>query len=281
MATDGLSLVGFMDEAQAMNHFRDNCRQPDNSDAALKAVWHQAKAQLGAPVTNAGMPDIQPLTQQELGGLTAQPVLVAAMNGYPGSTYCRVEIDPLLAFQLFIDKERSAHHCNHLGPSSTFDEIAKACLPTSVAHESVQQIAQNNSAMVKSRSLNMQMGVKGIFPDPNGNGPVAMGCQIVLPLPLVHVVRFNGRCYLHNGFHRSLGLRNAGITHIPCLFRDVPDAASVGIRAPEATFQLPLLESSDPPTLAHYTRGSAWPIKLRAASRILLVTWSDYIVYDE
>jgi hypothetical protein len=281
MATDGLSLVGFMDEALAIAHLRNHCKQPDNSDAALKAIWQQAIAQLGAPVAKAGLPDIQQLSAPELKSIIAEPVLAEALKSYPGSAFCRVEIDPLLAYQFFICKERSSHHCSHVGPQSSFDELAKVCLPTSAVNEPVQQIRQDNSALIKSRSLNMQMGPRGIFADPAGHGPNAMGFQIFMPLPLAHVVRLNGRCYLHNGFHRALGLRGAGVTHIPCLFREVPDAAAAGIRVPEASFQLQLLESSNPPTLAHYTRGSAWPVKLRSASRILHVTWSDYIVYDE
>lgn len=279
MATDGLSLVGFMEEAQAINFLRNNCKQDDSSDTALKTIWQQATAKLGAPIGNAGKPDIQNLSKPELDGLMSQELLRKAIaETYPGSTYCRVEIDPLLAYQFSVDMERSDHHCNHVNTESSFDELAKFCLPTTRVHEPVQQFTQDQSALVKSRSLNMRLSYAGIFTD--ANGPTAMGFNIVLSMPIAHVVRFNGRCYLHNGFHRSVGLRKAGITHIPCLLRDVPDAASAGI-APPGTFAQSLLESANPPTLAHYTSGLAWPVKLRATSRILHVSWSDYIVYDE
>lgn len=281
MSTDGLSLIGFMEEAQAIAFLRNNCKQDDHSDAALKTTWQQAKEKLGPAVSNAGKPDIQNFNKQELDGLLKEPLLAKAINEtYPGSTFCRVEIDPLLAYQFSVDMERSESHCNHVNSQSSHEEIARFCLPTTEVHEPIQQFTQGQSALIKSRSLNMRMHYAGIFLDPNGNGPNGMGFQIILSLRLAHVVRFENRCYLHNGFHRSVGLRKAGITHIPCLIRDVSDAPSAGI-APPGTFPLSLLESNDPPTLAHYSRGSAWPVKLRSQSRILHVSWSDYIVYDE
>src|SRR5258707_14608573 len=100
MATQGLSLVGLMEEAQAITFLKNNCKHDDNSDTALKTIWQQAVEKLGAPIANAGRPDIQNLTKPELDGLMAQEVLRKAVTEtYPGSTYCRVEIDPLLAYQ--------------------------------------------------------------------------------------------------------------------------------------------------------------------------------------
>jgi|SRR5579884_777336 len=279
MPTSGLSLVGFMDQSHALAHLKRECVPTNNDDAVLTREWQQATALLGAPVARAGYPEILDLDTNQNASLMRHKNLVDALNTYPGSRFARIEIGPLLAYQFHIDIERSAHHCSHLRADSTFDEIAAACLPSSVVMDEVQKLTQQQSAIIKSRSLNIRMGLRGIFHD--ANGPNAMGFAVFLALPVTHVTRFNGRCYLHNGYHRALGLLQAGITHMPCLFRDAATAEEAGIGAPPATFPLTLLESANPPTLAHFGRGSAWPVKLRAASRILHISWADYVLFDE
>lgn len=279
MATNGLSLVGFMTQAEAIEHLKRVCVPPDITDAALTQAWQQAVAQLGQPVQGAGNPQIQALDAVQTASLTKHKALTDALASYPGSSFQFVEIGPLLAYQTHVDEERAAHHCKHLNANSSFDEIATVCLPSSIVMDEVQQLTQQQSAIIKSRSLNMRMGVRGIFRD--ANGPNAMGFNVFLALPLVHVTRFNGRCYLHNGYHRALGLLRAGITRMACLFREALTADTAGIATPPATFPLTLLESPNPPTLIHFGRGSAWAVKLRAACRILHVSWSDYIMFDE
>jgi hypothetical protein len=278
MPADGLSLVGFMDQNQAVTYLRDHTIPADNSDAALISEWNQAFANLGAPVMNAGKPDIRDLSAAETASLMAHPYLVNALASFPGSKFALVEIDPLLAYQFSIYLTRSTHHCSHLGSQPSFDELARFCLPSAPVHDTIQQFLQPQSALIKSRSLNIQMGTRGIFT--NQNGPTAMGFEIQLSLPLAHVVRLNGRCYLHNGFHRAFGIRQAGVTHIPCIFRDVPDPNAAAINPP-STFPIALLESANPPTLAHLTRGSAWRVRLKNTSRILHISWAEYVAFDE
>jgi hypothetical protein len=73
----------------------------------------------------------------------------------------------------------------------------------------------------------------------------------------------------------------AGATHIPCVFRDVPTSEMAGIRTDGRTFPLSLLESSNPPTIGHFTSGRAYQIQLRAFSRIITVSWADHVVPEE
>lgn len=278
MPTPGLALVGFMDQQQAIRYLRDYTVQHDASDAALTKIWKAAVANLGGPVTNAGNPQIKAMPPSELAVILSKPYLASALARYPGAQFALVEIAPLLAYQFSIFVDRSTHHCDGLTPKSSLSEIINKCLPGAPVHDPVQQHLLDQSALLKSRSLNIRMGARGIFTNPNG--PQAMGFEIQLALPLMHVVRLNGRCYLHNGFHRAYGLGAAGITHAPCLFRDVPDANAAAITPPN-TFGLPLLESTNPPTLQHYIRGSASQVQLRNLSRVLHISWSEYVVFDE
>jgi hypothetical protein len=65
MPSPGLSLVGFLDQPEAMNHFLAACVPQDSAPAALIAEWNIAKQKLGAPIPNAGYPNVQPLPEAQ------------------------------------------------------------------------------------------------------------------------------------------------------------------------------------------------------------------------
>jgi hypothetical protein len=192
----------------------------------------------------------------------------------PGAEFKLVEIDPLLAYQFTVDTTRSDHHCAAFPKPPVNGDLLPVCLPIQLPSGEYHINHGIQSVIIKSRSLNLQMTAAGI-------GPNMAGMNFGWSIPMLHVVRLNGRCYLHNGFHRAFGARLAGATHIPCLLRDVPDPQSAGIHTDGSTFELPLLESNDPPTLGHFTQGFAHGVTLRALTRILHVSWASYAMYDE
>jgi hypothetical protein len=281
MPTPGLSLVGFLDQTAAITHLRDACVAPDPAEAALIAVWNSAKARLGPPIPGAGQPDIKPIPQQHepyiqqlCQTLWLQPLLNSV---WQGASFRLVEIDKLLAYQFSVDVNRSGHHCGVVSKPPTLAEMLPICLPHNPPSEDFAVIdnASRQSVLIKARSLNVLTVAQGRFPDNR------VGIAVGLASPLVHVVRNNGKCYLHNGYHRAYGLGRAGATHVPCIFRDVTDHASVGIKSDGSTFSAALLESNDPPALAHVTQGRAQVVSMRAMSRVIHVTWAEYAVPDE
>lgn len=280
MSTPGLSLVGFMDQQQAILHLTTACYPQDLDPAVLTAEWILAQQRLGPPVHNAGNPRIEaidPAYSVYLQHLEAQPVFQPG-GVLHGSTFQLVEIEPLLAFQFFIDEDRSTSHCNRLTKPPTSDELIELCLPLAPPTENIQPTPGPTSILLRARSLNLHIFGGGLITHPDLGQ--FLGVHFGLRLPYVQVVRHNGRCYLHNGFHRVFGARKAGADRIPCVFRDVSDHAAVGIRDGQ-TFSAPLLEGPNPPTLAHYTQGRAHPVAIRAHSRVLHVSWAEYVVADE
>lgn len=281
MPTPGLSLVGFMDQPNALNHLRRSCVPlPNAADADLIAVWQAAAAKLGTPIANCGTPEIKDAPASHHPYIDALTQLPWVVQSYPGQNFTRdhvklIEVDPLLAFQFTVDLARSAHHCGQLTGPPTIDQLFACCLPMSQPSENYDYQLQGQSAIIKSRSLNLRVQVHGII-----GGNIA-GLIFGASLPIVQVVRFNGRLFLHNGFHRAVGMRRAGATHIPCLLRDVSDAETVGLRTDGATFSEALLTSTNPPCVGHFTQGRATDVQIRATSRILHVSWSDYVWPDE
>jgi hypothetical protein len=291
MPTDGLSLVGFMDQQQAIQHLRVQCVPADPSDAALIAQWQTAQGRLGAPIANAGAPDIRDITGPDapyIQQLMQQPWVQQAftMFGYAAAQFKLVEIDKLLAYQFIVDKVRSNHHCAALNNPSVAD-LLPICLPqiqpvfSHMAPLIDAPPSQPQTIIIKVKNLSFQQVQPGIFNlNQNGYETVIAGTQMHVTLPFVHVVRFNGRHYLHNGFHRTWGARIAGATHVPCLIRDVLTPADAGIM-PGQTFPQQLLESANPPTMGHFSQNRAQEVQLRAMSRVMHISWSQTVMPDE
>lgn len=281
MPTAGLSLVGFMDEPQAIHHLKSACVPVVNSsDATLRADWVTAQGKIGPQIQNAGLPDIRPIPASHTAYATTLftlPWLVQAFQGQnvTATNVQLVEIDPLLAYQFTVDLTRSDHHCGQLSNPPSDAELFATCLPTAQPNENFNYQRLGQSAIIKSRSLNLRVLTEGIINN------TAAGIIFGAALPFVQVTRFNARCYLHNGFHRALGLRRRGATHLPCILRDVTDAESAGIRKDGGTFSEAVMTSANPPTVAHFSQGRALDVQIRAASRILHVSWADYIWAEE
>lgn len=277
MPIPGLSLVGFCDQHAGVQYLQNTCVPANPDPVALAAEWTAARAKLGPPVANAGMPDIQPLPPAQsayVAQLYAQPW---AQQLYTLATiqFAYVEIDPLLAYQLHISDGHAAAHGNGFSNPPTMDELLAVCLQQNRPPERWTTSYTAQSMLITAKDLNVRSLLQG---------PIAQnlaGLVYGIGLPWLHVVRFNGRCYLHNGFHRALAARRAGATHFPCVFRDVVTAAEVGIRQDGGTFTQQLLESNDPPTLAHYTGGRGYDVQLRIFSRALHVSWAEYVVPEE
>lgn len=275
MSTPASALFGFLSHDNATQWLRTGCVLPDASDQALSAMWQAAQARLGLPVPNAGLPDIVPLPPDGVSYVTTLlgqswvQERLQAVQAPRGVDFCLVEIDPLLAYQVHVDHDRSQTHGNGIPQNPTLQQQLDVCLPTIQTSEPLQIHQAPGAMMITSRSLNVRTLWQGYA----NSG--FLGIHVGMALPFVHVVRFNGRCYLHNGFHRAVALRARGVTHIPCIFREVSTAMDAGIQAAGA-FDQNLLESVNPPTLLHFTSGRTTDVNLKSFHRVLHVTWAEY-----
>jgi hypothetical protein len=285
MPTAGKSLVGFMSEEAGIKYLREVCHVAgDNSDARLSHEWRSARSKLGGPMDRVGTPEIKKIPDSHrsyIAALCEQDWLKEELNEtLSGATFQLVEIDPLLAMQFAVDTERSSYLTNLLPPSPSLDALLKTCLPSQKPAERIDFLRSNHkhSMLVVSRNLSLKVRREGAMPTETTAGTrLHVGIELIFPVPLVHVVRFNDRCYLHNGFHRAYGARLAGATHIPCIFREVNTPADVGI-AKNETFDLEALQSTNPPTLGHYTQGRAYDVQLKSLRKVLQVSWSEYML---
>ena len=278
MPSPGIVLIGFMPEQQAISYLAGTCFTINQSPAALSAEWRDAKAKIGPPVANAGNPSIEPIPahhQPYMQQLNALPWCIDMIQ--QGWDFRLVEIDPLLAFQSHVDLARSATHCNAIPKPPSVADLLPICLPLQIEPVPIQWSSYPHSFILKSRSLNLRM----MPPNPQMQPPNFIGIQWAVSLPFVQVVRFDNRCYLSNGYHRAYGAKEAGATHVPCLFREAQTFEEVGAQDGPAGIPRSVLESADPPTVSHFSAARGYSVSLKATTRIIHVTWSDYAMIDE
>lgn len=271
MATPGLASVGFMTKDYAVQFLGCECAPVNPDPAVLEAEWTAAVAAIGPAPANAGNPAIsdlpaayQPYAQQ----LQAVPDWQHIFAVNPHWQIKMVEIAPLLAFQFSVLNGKTNGHGVGLSSPPTIDELLQCCLPMTSINEGYVVTRQHASALIQARSLNVR---------PINFGETAPGVfslQIGVSLPFVHVVRFNGLCFLHNGYHRACAALAAGATEIPCVFRDVSTEAEIGI-APPGTFDFATLTSNNPPTLQHLANGHA--VNLVVKTRTVHLSWTDWV----
>lgn len=280
MPVEGRSLLGFMDPAFAIPYLQQATIPPDPSPDALHAIWEQARGQLGEPTNHPGEPEMLDLGPEHHAHLQAVAASPRLQNGFDGQPYefKLVEIDPLLAYQFDVNIERTEHLCAELGDPPSVATMLPVCLPTSLENIPFQLQGTGNSVVVVGRSANLKIQAHGQIGMDANFGVLLFGVAVGVSGPWVHVVRFEGRTFLRNGFHRVYGAKRAGATHVPCIVVNAPNWEFVGARGQGGTFERELLESDDPPTLAHYAEGRAWPVQLRRPTRIIEVSWSEYLL---
>jgi hypothetical protein len=287
MATAGLSLLGFMSQQDAIAHLLAHCVPVNPDIPALIVEWQAAQARKGAPMVG-GKPNIQDIptaNQPYVKTLMQQEWFTKFLALQPGAEFKLVEIDPLLTIHFMVDLERSTERCGALPQNPNVADLLPVCLPAKYSEEKINMVrlpdgqtkqVSVGALLLTARSLNVRVVDAGYF-----QADYKIGIQFGIPVPLVQVVRFNGRCYLYDGLHRTIGARRKGATHIPCIFRDVQSAGDVGLRSDRSTFALPVLEAADAPTVGHFTQGRAYEVQLKRYKRIVHVTWAEYAIVDE
>lgn len=269
----GISLVGFMREDQAVDYFRTMCVPADPSYDALRAEFESAKASLGPAMPRAGRPEIAQIPTEFIGYLTRLRKTWPVIETEAWDQKV-VEIEPLLATQPQICLPKVDGYGGGRMEQPSFDELLNVCLPAERPAVQPPTIsAQNQSIVMRTENMNIKLLYHGSL-----RLPGEFGILVGPGAPLVKVLKFNGRYYLANGFHRAFALRRRGATHLPCIFKEICEYRELGIEGP--TFDRSTMESSNSPTLGHFTQNRAYPVSLRKANRIIHISWSQHTIAE-
>jgi hypothetical protein len=279
MPIPGLSLVGFMDQGQAVAYLRDSCVLEQTRQRDLLLRWHSAQTRRGDPFPRAGDPDILDIPNSHDAYLEAvkKNPRYARTVGTMNPSFKLVEIVPLLAFQFHVCLSR-ADGLWTAGGRPPEDEIVNRCLPhipqkpTAIHYE---EIPESKTFRIVSDDLNVQVINWGQFLNPQQQPIYDEGLHAFITgltygegSSLVQVARFNGRCYLRNGYHRAYALGKLGVTHIPCILLDAPNFSDITERR-GGFFSRGLLESNNPPTCGHFINDRAYSVTLKTRKRII------------
>ncbi len=264
---------------------------PNASDSELLQEWSAAKSKLGPPIPRAGAPDVREFAPAEVAyirELCAQPWVQAMLKkpAYQEATFKLVEIGPLLAHQPFIDLERVDYSPRTGTPAVS--ELMPICLPRAQPKplEPPTVTSQNrHSIIIKSRKAHVEAFAPSLPAiEESGYEHTLAGVDLHWRVPFVNVVHLGGRYVLRTGYHRTFAAAKSGATHIPCLVRQLSNSDGAEASSDALDWlMMPrrVLESSNPPTVAHFVKGCAHKVMLRATSLVVQVTWSCHIMPDD
>lgn len=273
MPVPGIALVGCMALDVGVHYLATECVPSSLDQTALEAEWAAAVALLQEPLPNVGAPevlDVPDAHKDYVDALKASEQWQPLFEANPHWDVKLVEAGPLLAYQFQVLDSHADNHGDGLGEPPTLDQLFTTCLPMMPVSENFTWTRYGNSVLVETRALNLR-------PDllPVEGQPGAFIFRIGAALPFVHVVRFEGKYFLHNGYHRTCAALRKGATHVPCVIRDVGSPQEIGLGP--GTFSLEAFLTDNPPCMHQFATGQAYPVQLVVKTRTVQLNVSDWV----
>jgi hypothetical protein len=159
---------------------------------------------------------------------------------------------------------------------ATVQQLIERCLPVAPEGISVtwEQDQARHGLLIRHADFNVEAIVGGGAPTPEG--AVVVGPLIGLRAAWVHAIQIGDRMYLRNGYHRAVGLMEAGHTHMPCLVVH-GQRSQLGVH----DFPPAVLEGPNPPTVGHFSVERATELQLRRITKMIAITWTEYLVAEQ
>jgi hypothetical protein len=226
----GRWLAGFMDQ----DHFRQKSGhmllpQPENP---VLERWEQARANLAvAPpaLSNAAVRPIEDAFADHLLTVGGTDLFRAQTSGRNWS-FAWVDIRETVALQESINLDYARAVAARISAVSGEREILDLCLPRDLRPQGQTYHitgASSHGVTIHSEDLNlivMRANVEATESKDPGDPSVArLGFILGKAWHHVHVLSVGGRCYLKNGYHRAVGLAEAGVREMPCVVLHVDD----------------------------------------------------------
>lgn len=280
-----LSLFGFYESQQGIHYLRNACvRDRSRSE---KEAWQAARERLGPPVADAGHPVCEPMDADDelyIDELRDRATLKHRFlpGELVGANFTWIEPTRIIAFQQHVLDKRSDR--NIPGDIDVNDRrrLLEVCLPhefPAVQYDKIE-LPGGGGVKVESDDLNFRFLADGgrlVEGFDDQSQQFVFGPGVGVGSPLVQAVRFDGRIYLRNGYHRVARLAQLGAERVPCMMFEVLDFSGVGAK-PDYFFSRTILEGSNVPTIGHFTRERATAVQLRAVGTRLIVQWRSEVI---
>lgn len=144
-----------------------------------------------------------------------------------------VELDRLVVWQKKINLSHVARLAARLEPVPEDDALYRFCLPSRDQRDDppIQMgpvgpnawgfVSPSNDFRLLGHTLLDPASIPAAADRINGIPHTIIAIGIGYGINLLAAIRVNGRLILNNGSHRAYALRQAGITHVPCLVQNV------------------------------------------------------------
>jgi hypothetical protein len=285
MPCEALTLLGFFDGPSGVHFLHKYWVDAPKVLEDLVRTWVVAQSQRGERIAMAGNPEITEIPDELADHIDA---LKDSINS-KGLDFTRhqlkwVEVAPLLAYQFHVD-EAAVDNCATGVRRGRERAALEMCLPLRPAEiPTTRGFGSRDTchqAVLISPNLNMRIK-QDLWLEAGENYAMSKdgsGCELTFVIgessPLVRVSRYGGRCYLKNGYHRACGIMAAGLRFMPCVLEDVAEFKNTGAEGNGFTFSQELLETDDPPTVAHFSPDRAVRLRLHSLRRVIKITWES------
>ena len=255
------SLRGFV------RYIQEHARDPVDR-ANLVELWQAARARLTAlerqEAGAADHPDVKslpPRYEPLLLEFFKNPLVRRSFNTLP-TDIVLVPLDQLVVYQKHIDLAHVRRLRERMGSEVDEAAVFRMCLPSEPPQAPVSWSgARKGQFVFVSPSNDLRyLGVSAIQPEqlagPASRGSLVgmVGLAVGFGSNLMNAFHAGGRLILNNGSHRAYALREAGVTHVPCIIQQVAGLAELGLVAPAEIRHRPrlFLEHPRPPMLRDY-----------------------------
>ena len=255
------SLRGFVRYVQA------HAREPLDK-AALVERWQAARARLTAlERQEAGIADhpqitsLGPRYEPLLLEFFKNPLVRRSFNTLP-TDIALVPLDQLVVYQKHIDLAHVRRLRERMGLHVDEAAVFRICLPSEPPRAPVVWSGTRKGQFVFVSPSNdlRYLGVSAVQPDqlagPGSRGSLVgmVGLAVGFGSNLMNAFHAAGRLILNNGSHRAYALREAGVTHVPCIIQQLAGLEELGLVAPAQVRRRPQLYLGHPrpPMLRDY-----------------------------
>ncbi|HLX08993.1 MAG TPA: hypothetical protein VKY89_14155 [Thermoanaerobaculia bacterium] len=248
-------LAAFMDPDHVT---RCSAGMPSPPPASTMERWGRARAQLSALAPVAPGAAARPLGEgcaEHLAAVSGTDLFRSQTAGR-GWSFAWVDLRRMVSLQesVNLDYLRAVAARHAAAPGE--QELLELCLPRDLRpRPGTYHVtgSSNQEVTIHSDDLNLMVIRAGLEPieAANPSDPAIARVSLVIGKAWhhVHVLAVGDRCFLKNGYHRAVGLLEAGVSEIPCvLLRAGELTAADCARWPDPR----LLASSRPPLLGDF-----------------------------
>jgi hypothetical protein len=195
-ALDGIALLGWMSEREAIDFLQKDCSFPEplsNEDAVT--LWQEYRARVQAlPERDAIAPTRRPLTRQENEIARRFKAFVYQMGGRDITDVIKIDLRGLVVHQRTIVLNKSDEYRSKV---NTAEGWIRECLPSRVINTSLSGMTKREGTKTTGE---IKLPHGEFFFDMN---PQTGLWSVIQAMRHVTVMGFDSRMTLHAGYHRS------------------------------------------------------------------------------